>query len=59
MDNVMTVSGLDATDAIKMAEIFVKRSNKVTIEFMSEGLIQKYYKVVIEVNEEKEDGRSI
>ena len=59
MGNVMTVNGLDEKDVIKLAEIFVKRSSRITIEFVSEGLIQKYYKVTVEVNpKEKEDGHT-
>ena len=59
MDNVMTVEGLDEKDALKLAEIFVKRSSKITIELVAEGLLQKYYKVTVEVNgKEKEDGHT-
>lgn len=59
MDNVMTVEGLDGKDALKLAEIFVKKSSRIIIEFVAEGLMQKYYKVTVEVNpKEKEDGHT-
>ena len=55
MDNVMTVEGVDEKDAIKLAEIFVKNSSRITIEFVAEGLIQKYYKVTVEVNPKEKE----
>ena len=48
MDRRYEFCGLSQHDAMTLAAIYVNRGCRVTIELQAEGLVQVYYKVIVD-----------
>jgi len=48
MDRRYKFCSLSLNDAMTLAAVYVKRGCRVTIELQAEGLVQVYYKVIVD-----------